>query len=170
MKIPEKIAQFNVYENGKKLVGLSGEITLPKLEAMAETISGAGILGEYDSVAIGHFGPISIELPFLRLYDENFVLMSPGPKHLVLRGAASFLNSETGAHEEEGLKITFKGTPKGLDLGKIGTNKPTETKNTLELMYIKIELGGKVLLELDKTNMIFILNGVDALASIRALI
>lgn len=168
MKIPEKVSQFNMYEDGKKLVGLSGEITLPSLESLTETISGAGIAGEYETTSIGQFGSLSMEIPINRLYDKNFSLMSPGQKHLVLRASVSAYDSSIGTSVEEGLKVTIRGNPKGLDLGKIAVGKPTESKNTLEIMYIKIELGGKVLLELDKINFIFILNGVDVLAQIRS--
>ncbi|WP_397443927.1 phage major tail tube protein, partial [Peribacillus aracenensis] len=52
--IPEKVVNYNVYDDTEKLVGLAGEVTLPNLEAMSETVSGAGILGEFDSVNPGH--------------------------------------------------------------------------------------------------------------------
>lgn len=168
MKIPESISQFNVYVGNERCVGVSGEITLPNLEAMTETISGAGIAGEYESVAVGQYGSTSIEIPFNRMYDQNFKLMTPGKKNIVLRASAKSLDTSTGASIEEGLKISMRGTPKGLDLGKIAIGKPTETKNVLELTYLKIELAGKVLFELDKINNICIFDGVDVLAPIRA--
>lgn len=67
--IPEKIVNYNVYDDTNKLVAVTGEVTLPNLEPLTETVSGAGILGEYDSVSIGHFGPMSIELQFRALTD-----------------------------------------------------------------------------------------------------
>ena len=62
--IPEKINAYNVYKGGKKLIGISDEVTLPDFEAMTETISGAGVLGEIDSPAIGLFGSQEMEIPF----------------------------------------------------------------------------------------------------------
>ena len=47
--IPEIINDFNVYKGGSKLIGVSDEVTLPDFEAMTETISGAGIAGEYET-------------------------------------------------------------------------------------------------------------------------
>lgn len=46
--IPERVVNYNVYDDTEKLVGISGEIALPNFEAMTETISGAGIAGEYE--------------------------------------------------------------------------------------------------------------------------
>lgn len=43
--IPEKINNYNIYMDGR-LMGCSGEVTLPDFEAMTETISGPGLLGE----------------------------------------------------------------------------------------------------------------------------
>ena len=44
--IPEVIHDFNIYNTGSKIIGLTGEVALPDFEAMTETISGAGILGD----------------------------------------------------------------------------------------------------------------------------
>ena len=38
---------------------------------------------------------------------------------------------------------------------------------TLELTYILVEIGGKTLLELDKLNSVYRVNGKDLLADIR---
>ena len=46
--IPEVINDFNIYHTGNKVIGVTGEVSLPDLEAVTETISGAGILGEID--------------------------------------------------------------------------------------------------------------------------
>lgn len=165
--IPEKIAQFNVYAENEKLIGLSGEITLPSLEPITETISGAGIAGEYESAVPGQFGSMSIEIPFKTLYDAAFNLFTPKGQTIVLRASEQSYLPGSGQIVFKGLKITLKVIPKGLDLGKLAIYKPTETKNTLEVLYIKIERDGKELLELDKLNFIFKLNGEDILKDIR---
>ena len=43
--IPSKINNYNVYNVAERLIGVGDEVTLPDFEAMADTISGAGILG-----------------------------------------------------------------------------------------------------------------------------
>ena len=76
--IPSKINMFNVYRDGSVLVGLSDEVTLPDFEAVSESISGPGILGEIDDPAIGHFGSQEMEIPFRTFTDDLFALMAPG--------------------------------------------------------------------------------------------
>lgn len=165
--IPEKVTNYNVYDEGNKLVGISAEVTLPNLEAMTETISGAGIAGEYESPTPGHFGSITMEIPFRVLIDKAFSLMSPKGRTITLRASIQSYDVSDGKILNRGLKITIKTLPKGLDLGTLGVGKMTATKNTLEIVYIKIEDNGYTLLELDKLNFIFILNGEDILAEVR---
>ncbi|PAQ15071.1 phage tail protein [Bacillaceae bacterium SAOS 7] len=161
--IPEKVVNYNVYDDTEKLVGLTAEVTLPKLEAMTETISGAGILGEYDSANPGHFGSMEIGLTFRTLFDKSFSLLKSTGRPLIFRAAQQSYDVSQGRVLHRGLKITINGQPKGLGLGKLGVGAATETENTMEILYIKIEENGKVLLELDKLNYIYILDGEDML-------
>lgn len=165
--IPETINNFNVYNAGEKLVGVSGEIALPNLEGMSETIGGAGIAGEFESATPGHFGSINIEIPFRVIYDTSFKLMVPGGQILTLRGSQRERDGATGLITNRQLKITLKVAPKSLNLGNLAVGKPTETANTQEVLYIKVEENGKTLLEYDKLNFICVINGVDVLAEIK---
>lgn len=168
--IPEKVVNYNVYDDTEKLLGISGDVTLPKLEAMSETISGAGILGEYDSVNPGHFSATQVELTFRTLFEKSFSLLKYSGRSLVLRAAQQSYDVSSGAVNQRGLKITIKWIPKGLDLGKLAVGAATESKNTLEVIYIKIEEDGKTMLELDKLNFVYNVDGEDMLADINKLI
>jgi uncharacterized protein len=57
-----------------------------------------------------------------------------------------------------------------LELGKVAVGAATETKNTLEVVYIKVEEDGKKLLEVDKLNFVCEIDGEDIVGSIRNLI
>lgn len=165
--IPTRIANFNAYLDENVLLGVTGEVKLPNLEAMSETISGAGIMGEIDVANPGHFGNLPVEIPFRTLETQAFQLLSPDGKTITLRGAKQELDQETSQLKHVPVKITMKGPTKGLDLGKFGVGQATESKITVECWYIKIEIDGKVLLELDKLNFVFILNDKDMLADIK---
>lgn len=165
--IPEKIVNFNVYDDTEKLVGVTGEVTLPSLEFMSETISGAGIAGEFDSPTPGHFSSMQLELTFRSLTDKSFNLLKNKGKPVVLRAAQNSFSVQNFETVTRPLKITVRGIPKGLEPGKIAVNGATETKNTMEVLYYKIEENGNVLLELDKLNFIYIVNGEDLLADVR---
>ena len=73
-----------------------------------------------------------------------------------------------GEIKEIPCKIYVHGLPKKKELGKFDSGKKTDTKLELELTYIKITLDDKDKLELDKLNYIFVVDGKDYLAAVRA--
>ena len=72
--IPTKINKYNLYNEAERLLGVGDETTLPDFEAMSDTISGAGILGEIEDPTVGYFGNQEIEIPF-RVVDKEAVDM-----------------------------------------------------------------------------------------------
>ncbi|MFP7470001.1 phage major tail tube protein [Niallia taxi] len=168
--IPDKVYDYNAYDESEKLIGLTGEVTLPNLESMTSTLTGAGILGEVETTNAGHFGSLTVELTMKTLFQKSFDFLAHSGKSLILRGAQTGYDSKNGQVSYRGLKITMKWMPKGLELGTLGKNTPTESKNTLEIFYLKIEENGKLMLELDKLNYVYKVNGKDQLAAIKKLI
>ena len=70
--VPEIINDFNAYNKGNKLIGVTGAITLPSFDSIAETISGAGVLGEYETAVAGMFGSMAQDIAFRILYEDVF--------------------------------------------------------------------------------------------------
>lgn len=165
--IPDKVTNYNVYDEGQKIVGIASELTLPNLEAMSESISGAGILGEIESAIVGHFGSITCELTFRTLNQKSFTLNEPEGRTLTLRASQQINDQGNGGIKHQPVKIVLKTVPKGIDLGKLGVGVMTETKNTFEITYIKVDIDNKEVLLLDKLNFEFRLNGKDYLADVR---
>lgn len=168
--IPEVINDFNVYIQGNKLLGQTGEVTLPDLEAMTYTIGGAGILGEYEAPVIGRYGSMEQEIPFRCANSYLFRLMNPaGIVELTLRAAVQTVLTDSGQVVENGMRIIFRGRCKKVSMGKAKQGEGMDSSVTLELTYYKVEAGKKTAIELDKLNGVFKLNGIDLLAPIRAL-
>ena len=167
--IPEIINGFNVYKDGTKLIGVSAEVSVPDLEAMTETISGAGILGEYDAANPGHYGAIDWEIPFRVLYGDIFELIDTTQAvNLTLRGS---IQTSDGAGNKKfvGMRVVVAGTPKKLTGGTMKAGGSMGSSATIGVNYLKIEIGGSDKVELDKLNGIFKRNGKDVLGGINAL-
>ena len=75
--IPEAIHDFNMYLTGNKLGGITGEVEMPPFESMTSTVSGAGILGEYEAPTPGHFGSMEQEIPFRCINRDYFNMVDP---------------------------------------------------------------------------------------------
>ena len=165
--IPSKINNYNVYNVAERLIGVGDEVTLPDFEAMADTISGAGILGEMDDPTVGHFSNMEMEIPF-RLVDHEAADMMDMTKavQLEIRGAQQTTNTE-GDIEFRPMRVVVRGRGGKLTTGKVKAGSSMDTKITLTTLYILIEVDGKTVVELDKLNEVYKVNGVDVLAKIK---
>lgn len=166
---PEAINNFNVYNSGNKVMGVTGEVSLATLTAMTTTISGAGLLGEYNAAVVGMFQSIAQEIPFRIINKEFFSMVSTAEQsELTLRASVQNVNKSTGgAISTEGMRVVFRGRPTAFNLGTIKQGDMMNASVTLELTYILVEIGGKTLLELDKLNSVYKVNEKDLLADIR---
>ncbi|QJT10231.1 phage major tail tube protein [Oceanidesulfovibrio marinus] len=166
-KIPEKTITFNVYKDGAVLMGVA-TVELPQLQAMTEPLSGAGIAGEIDSPTLGQFQSMSAKLAF-RTKTANFIqLQAPEYHHLDLRAAVQHHDGGTGKIEVISERVILRGMPKSASLGKFETAKPQDSELELEISYLKYVQDGQEILELDKLNYIFMVDGTDHLAAVRA--
>lgn len=166
---PEVVNMFNAYNAGNKLMGISGEISLAEFSAMTATVSGAGILGEYNTAVIGMFQSMQQEIPFRMVNEEYFELMDTTKQaEIVLRSSLQLVDrSSGGALSTQGMRIVFRGRPVAFKPGQLKQGDLMNASVTLELTYVLIEMGGEKKLELDKLNGIYIVNGKDLLADIR---
>lgn len=166
--VPEVINNYNVYNNGNVLVGVSGSVTLPSLDPITEEVSGAGILGSYDTSIVGHYSSMVQEVPFRILDKDIFTIMNPNELvDLTFRASAQSTVKATGAIDYNGMRIVERGRLKSFTPGKLEQGKQMEATATLELLYILVEVDSKKMLEYDKLNSVFIVNGVDLLEKVR---
>ena len=161
--IPSKINSYNVYNDAERLIGVGDEVTLPDFEALAETISGAGILGELDDPTVGHFSNMEMEIPF-RVLDREAT--DTKAVRLTLRAAQQALTVE-GDTEFRSMRVVVRGKSATLAMGSVQNANPMESSVTLNVSYILIEVDGTTLVELDKINPTFKVNGVDLLQKVR---
>lgn len=167
--VPEIINNFNAYNNGNVLVGVTGSVALPNFDAITETINGAGILGEYETSIVGMYGSMEQEVPFRVLDTDCFSIMNPTELvDLTFRASAQSTVKSTGAIDYKGMRIVERGRLKGFEPGTLELGKQMNAKVKLEVLYILIEIGGETKVEYDKLNSVFTVNGVDLLAKVRA--
>ncbi len=168
--IPEVLNHFNVYnDSAKKLIGISGELELPEMEAITDTIEGSGVLGEIEDPVTGQFSSMKMKIPFSVLYEDMFSIMNTTkPPQLTLRASMQCMDPSTGETGYYPVKIVVRGKASTSNMGKVVKGKKMEPEVELEILYIKIQINNKTVMELDKLNFKFVLNGVDMLAKIRS--
>jgi len=168
--VPEKINDANCYLDGNKMIGVAASIDLSEVNMKTSTVSGMGINGELDSPTIGVFESIEQEVQFNTLYSSFADMLSPlSTVNLTFR-AAQQVYDKTGGYAFKGLRVVEMGRVKKFKPGKIEKGESMEATVTIELTYILIENDGVKLVEIDKLNGVFVVNGVDMLAEIRGLV
>lgn len=167
MIIPEKLNDFRVFVSGSSDLKGVADLQLPSFDGMTETISGAGIAGEYESVNYGHFQSMKLTLNWRMITNELTEFLKPGPIKIDCRLANQEYNQKAGKHQFVANRVLVKGHVTKNDLGKASKGSPYEGSSEIEVIYIKIERAGKTIVELDKVNYIYKVAGVDHMAAIR---
>ncbi len=166
MQVPEKLINFRVYKDGTDLIGLA-DVSMPSFEAVTDTVKGAGLAGEIDSPVLGHFKSMEVQMNWRTVTKDNSFLSKPESVNLDLRGAQQVYDSSTGKFVTSKLKVVVRGVPKKFEMGKLDMGASVGSSNTLEVNYIKVSLDDKEVIELDKYNYIYKVDGEDWLADVR---
>lgn len=166
--IPEQITAFRVYANGTDLIGIAS-VELPELSNLTETISGTGVLGEYESPAMGAFSSMSVTLKWNSQTEKASSLLNPFlPLQLECKGSEQQADILTGAKKSVPVEITIFGTAKKASLGSLETNKKMENETEIEVVRLINTINGKNSLLLDKANMICAIDGIDIMLPVRS--
>ncbi len=165
MGFPAKLKNFNVFADGESWIGQVAEVSLPEIKLKTEGWRGGGMLGEVDvnmgleklemetklgGLVVGamrQFGRIGVGGAMLRYvgaYQED-VEMGVLPAELVVRGMHTSFNPGTA---------------------KTGDNTEHTLKSTLS--YLKWSVNKRVEIEIDMLANVYIIDGVDLMADIRA--
>lgn len=152
---------FRAFIKDSLFLGTS-KVTLPKLEFITETASGDGILGETEIIAIGQTKTLKTTIELSNLEEEAFLLLASNSVDLTFRGGKQ---TKTGIQP---IKVTTRGKLANFELGDFETAKKMGTKLELITDYISVDMDSVNKLELDKTNNVYKVNGVDKLAELKA--
>ncbi len=166
-KIPGMLINYNMYLSGGRLNGIV-DVELPKFDAFTEEISGAGILGSYEEIVLGHFKSMTTKVNYRTPTNEMGLLLQQKEHLLEFRSAIQ--ESKGTDKKAVGYHVTMMASPKVNELGKGEVGKPTGNSVELETTYILVIYDGVELLMLDKKNFIFRVYGVDQLKGVNDLI
>ena len=169
IRLPEVLNDFNLYGEGEKLIGQDAEITLPELTMITDTLTGSGVLGEYEDPVTGQFENATMGIKWTCLNRDYFKLLdTTKPLQLTLRGSLQCLDTDTGYTDYYPVKVLVRGKANKINLGKAEKGKKMESDTEINILYVKVQVDKETLLELDKLNFKFVLNGEDKLEKIRA--
>lgn len=166
MKHDGLTVNYAAYEDAKEYLGMT-EATLPDLEYMSETISGAGIGGEVEEIILGHLSAMTTSLNFRNITAAAVKLSEPRVHKIDLRVAQQQTDSSTGETGIVAVKHILKLKPKKTGLGKVAAATAADVSGDYATSYYAMYLAGTKVTEIDPLNFICLINGKDYLADVR---
>lgn len=163
--LPERITAYRAYKNGKDLLGVA-DVELPKVQYITEAIKGAGILGEIETPSVGQTKPLKVKISF-RTPEADMINLADCVGHdLEFRSAIQKFDAGNGSRSFDTDRVVVRGFPSEMELPKLESGGGASSIE-LDCVYLKYEKNGTTMLEIDKLNYKFVVNGNDSLATIR---
>jgi P2 family phage contractile tail tube protein len=165
-QIPRVLKNFSLFVDGRGLAGTVSTLTLPTLTTKMEEFRGGGM----DAPVEIDMGMEKLEASFeLFDYEENVLSL-----YGLADGAATQVTAR-GALRRDGepavaMVVNMTGVIKEMDPGDWAAGDQTSMTCQMSLRYLKITIGGREVVEIDKVNMVRRINGTDQLESIRSAI
>lgn len=167
--IPEKMNDLRVYVNDSPEYKGIGDVQLPSLDGMTETINAAGVLGEYESPNIGHMQSMKLTINWTATIDKVMaVFYKQDAIKIDCRLADQRYDQTSSKHKFVANRVLVQGHVIKHDLGKAAKGSPYEGTTEIEVLYMKIESDKQAIIEYDRTNYIYMVEGVDMLSELRA--
>jgi len=162
--MPNTLRMMNVFLNGISFIGQVLELKLPKIAMKTQDWEGGGLLAPVkllkglEAIEIEH----TYSAPIREIFADFGI-----EKHdaSMLRFMGSY--SEEGTGNDLAVEIVVRGRHNELDPGDAKTGDNGNWKYKTDATYYKLTVQGEVWLEIDTVNMIFVVMGVDRLASHR---
>lgn len=165
-KQPEAIIDFEVYEDGKNFVGIS-QATLPNINFLTQTITGAGISGNVDAVLTGMVEAMSLSLNFREATGAAVKLMAPVRHNIDLRVASQHWNTGDVAKGISADKYVMVVIPKNTQPGSVAPASASDASGEYSVYYYAGYKDGNQIWEIDPWNYICNINGVDYMKDVR---
>lgn len=164
--VDQSTINFACYEDAKDFLGLAS-VTLPDIDFIVQTISGAGIAGNVEAPIIGHMNAMTAQLKFRTFSAESIKLQEPREHNIDLRAAQQVFDPISGTYQAQAIKHVLVMVPKTLSNGNIAPAAATDGSGSYAVRRWVCYIDDKKVLEADPYNYICELNGVDYLSDVR---
>lgn len=166
-KVPHFLNDMRVYLNGADEFVGAKSIELPNFETMTATAAGIGISGEIDHPVRGHFQSMETTIEWNTTAKTGLSLIGGDP--VVLEAYGSNQNFDEGKNDyvDEQVRVAMRGTCKSYTTGTWQAGNTSDASTVIEVHYIKVDVDGQTVVEIDKYGYKCVINGRDLMAAIR---
>lgn len=165
MALPSKLKNLNLFDSGLSYLGLVPSVALPKLARIMLEYRGGGMDGSVKA----DMGQQPLDFEWVAGGIIATALSQYGAASVdavQLRFAGAYQRDDTGA--VDAVEVVVRGRHEEIDFGDGKVGDDTEHKFKTACSYYKLSINGAVKIEIDLLGMVFIVDGVDRLAEMRA--
>lgn len=168
MEYPNVLNDANIYIDGKNFLG-KAEVTLPEITHKVVEMNVMGVAGGMDVPLVGHIGKLSGTIKFKSVDKEALKILfnSAYAPLLDIRAAVQKYDTTSGKISTFPVKVTIRGFFKKVKLLGFKQGSDETSDVDFEANYMKVEVDGEEIVEIDKFNYIYRVAGTDLLAQVR---
>lgn len=156
-------------QNGRmEVIDDSADISLPSIEKLTDTIKGAGIMGEIDMPTHGQIGALSLSVNFRADNPKYAELSRPGEIKLEVVWVVDIFDSAQVKVGIQQHKAFITGINKVYNPGTVDVNASADGSVEFEVLQYRKVVDGREVLNIDKLNSKYVVNGVDYMAQLRS--
>ena len=166
-KVPEMLQEARVYWDGEdNMIGIAS-VDLPEMPSSTTSITGVGLSGEVDAPVRGHFQSMELTLNWRTPHITALRMAGGNPVSLQIYGSIQNFDHGSNDYAEDQIIVSVKGRAKAYAPGTMEAMNTTDSSNTIEVHYYKVDYEGETITEIDKYGSKCIINGVDLLQKMR---
>ena len=163
---PEAIINYEVYEDGKRFLGIS-QAVLPDIAFLTQTINGSGMNGNVEAILVGMVEAMTTTMNFRDATKAAAKLASPEKHNITLMVAKQSWNTEKIKKGVTADKFVMIVLPKKTSLGTIAPASVSDANGEYTVYYYAGYRNDEKLWEIDPWNYICEIGGKDYLADIK---
>ena len=165
-KQPEAIINYEVYEDGKRFLGIS-QAVLPNIAFLTQTINGSGINGNVEAVLAGMVDAMSTTLNFRDATKAAVKLCSPEKHNITLMVAKQHWDTEKIRKGVTADKFVMVVLPKTTNFGTVAPASASDASGEYSVYYYAGYRDDELIFEIDPWNYICNINGKDYMEAVR---
>ena len=169
VEYPNVLNDANVYVDGKQWLG-AAEVNLPEINHKVLDFNIFGVAGGMEVPLIGHIDKMKLTIKFKSIDKDVFgkLVNSAKAPLLDIRAAVQKYNPVVGQMKFFPVKVIAKGFFYKVKWPAFKQGSDDTADAEFEVHYLKVEVDGKEVLEIDKFNYIYRIEDRDLLAEVRS--
>jgi P2 family phage contractile tail tube protein len=162
-----RLTNGNIYIDGNSRFGQIEEVTLPEVKTVFADHKALGMNGKVELPS--GIDKMTSKMKFNSVYPNTMAIVGdPFTSHsFQFRGNLETYNGSTRTAQQPYV-VYMEGTFRNYQSGNVKQHENVEIEAELNVTYVKVEVNGVLIMEVDTLNNIMNVNGVDLLATYRA--